>query len=61
MTDNPNNKHILCKAYVLNSKESEMKTKLHLLFDNPKLRPYVFPTYAQAYQWLNKIVERYNY
>jgi hypothetical protein len=58
MADNPANKHILAKAYVVNTKESNLKTKLHLTFDKPALKPNVFETNKEAINWLNTLLEK---
>ena len=52
MSDNPNNKNILAKVYIVNHKEAEVKTRLHLLFDNPVLKPFVFRSYDEGMEYL---------
>jgi len=48
ISNNPYEKDILAKAYIVNSQESDIKTKLHLLFDHPHLKPFVFKTRNEA-------------
>lgn len=55
--NNPHNVNVLAKAYVLNTQEAEIKTKAHLVFDNPALRPYTFKTTGIALKWLNAVIE----
>ena len=52
MVNNPNNKNILSKVYIVNNKETEVKTRLHLLFDNPALKPFVFKSHAEGMEYL---------
>ena len=58
ISENPSNKYILGKAYVVNSKESETKTKFHLLFDHPSVKPFVFKTAAGGMAWLKTLVDK---
>jgi hypothetical protein len=53
---NPHNIFILGKAYVMNTKEAEQKIKLHLIFDNPALKPFTFHTAEEAKQYLQGIM-----
>lgn len=55
--NNPNNINVLAKAYVINTKEAELKTKHHLFFDNPSLKPYTFKTLETAIKWLTAVVK----
>ena len=55
--NNPYNENVLAKAYVINTEEAEMKTKQHLVFDNPALKPYTFRTAGIALKWLNAVIE----
>ncbi len=48
---------ILAKAYVVNTQESKLKTKLHLVFDKPVIKPNQFETREQAVVWLRGILE----
>jgi hypothetical protein len=50
--NNPYSKNILAKAYVVNTKEAEMKTRAHLAFDHPALKPFTFKTLVEAKYWL---------
>ena len=52
LSNNPNNKNILAKAYIVDHKEVEVKTRLHLLFDNPALKPFVFKTHEEGMEYL---------
>ena len=52
LSNNPNNKYILAKAYIIDHKEVEVKTRLHLLFDNPALKPFVFKTHEEGMDYL---------
>jgi hypothetical protein len=52
IVDNPHIKEIIAKAYVINSKESEMKNRTHLAFDHPTLKPFTFKTYTEGRNWL---------
>lgn len=56
MVKNPNNKNVIAKAYVTDSKETSTKAKLHLLFDKPELKPFTFPDKAGALQWLYQMI-----
>ena len=58
MVNNPYNTHILSKAYVLNTKEAERKTKLHLLFDHPSLKPCTFHTNEEGVNWLRSQLDK---
>lgn len=53
---NPHNIFILAKAYVMNTKEAEQKIKLHLIFDNPDLKPTTFHTVEDAKDYLKGIM-----
>jgi hypothetical protein len=52
ITDNPYQASIIAKAYIINTSEAEQKTKLHLLFDHPALKPYTFKTAGEGMDWL---------
>ncbi len=52
LVNNPNNKYILAKAYIIDHKEVEVKTRLHLLFDQPALKPFVFKTREEGLEYL---------
>ena len=52
MANNPNNKNILAKVYIVDHKEAEVKTRLHLLFDNPALKPFVFKNHEAGMEYL---------
>ncbi len=52
IVDNPHTKNIIAKAYVVNSKEAEMKNRLHLAFDHPSLKPFSFKSYTEGKNWL---------
>lgn len=56
MIRNPYNKNVIAKAYVIDTKEAQLKTKLHLLFDKPELKPFTFPDKASALQWLYRMI-----
>lgn len=60
MVNNPNNIYVLAKAYVVNTAEADAKTKFHLLFDKPQLRPFTFKTRETALKWLRSIVDNAN-
>jgi hypothetical protein len=60
IVDNPHTKDIIAKAYVINSKEAEMKNRLHLAFDNPSLRPFTFKSYEEGKNWLLNKLETSN-
>jgi hypothetical protein len=53
---NPHNIFILGKAYVMNTKEAEQKIKLHLLFDNPTLKPNTFHAAEEAKDYLQGVL-----
>ncbi len=55
---NPHNIFILAKAYVLNTKEAAKKIKLHLIFDNPKLKPFTFNTAEEAKAYLKGVLNK---
>ena len=59
-TDNPSDDHILAKAYVISTKESYLKTKAHLIFDHPILKPKIFSTAAEARKWLDSVVKEHH-
>ena len=52
IVNNPYDKNIIAKAYIVNSKEAEMKSRAHLAFDHPSLKPFTFKTYAEGKNWL---------
>jgi hypothetical protein len=52
ISDNPYNKNIIAKAYVVNTKEAEVKTRMHVLFDHPSLKPFTFKTLSEGRSWL---------
>jgi hypothetical protein len=56
MAHNPNNKNVIAKAYVIDSKEAKTKTSLHLIFDRPELKPFTFPDKESALQSLHRAV-----
>ncbi|MFL5766156.1 MAG: hypothetical protein ACJ77K_19585 [Bacteroidia bacterium] len=56
MTNNPYNVQLLAKAYVINSLEAETKTKLHIRFDRPDLKPVSFKRYEEGRKWLNNVL-----
>jgi hypothetical protein len=58
MVDNPDNKNILEKVYVINSEEAETKTKSHLLNDKPKLIPQTFKTAESGKKYLRIIIDK---
>jgi hypothetical protein len=58
---NTSDSHILAKAYVVGeNKESQLKTKAHILFDHPLVKPSVFKTHEDARKYLNSCVNLYN-
>ena len=57
IADNPNNIHVIAKAYVLENKEAEIKTKLHIIFDHPALKPFTFSTHEEAVSWLMNAID----
>lgn len=59
--NNPNNINVLSKAYVVNTEEADRKTKHHLYFDNPSLKPFTFKTAEKALKWLNAVINNVNY
>lgn len=54
--ENPNDSHIIAKAYITNDKESKLKTHMHLLFDKPSLKPNVFTNHADARKFLESVI-----
>ena len=58
ISDPENNKEILAKAYVVNTKESKIKAKLHLTFDHPSNKPMIFETESEALAWLTDTVNK---
>ena len=58
MATNPNNANILAKVYVINTKEAERKTKLHLAFDKPELKPLIFNTAQEGLNYLTAIINK---
>ncbi|MGZ3931643.1 MAG: DUF7793 family protein [Bacteroidia bacterium] len=56
MVNNPDNIHVLAKAYVINTKEAERKTRMHLLFDHPSLAPAIFKTQEEGISWLESVL-----
>lgn len=57
MVNNPNNIYVLAKAYVINTEEAATKTKFHLLFDQPQLRPFTFKSKETALKWLTSVID----
>gem|GEM_PF-1276844 len=58
---NPNDTNILAKAYVVGeNKEASIKSKVHLLFNQPKIEPRVFTSHTDARNYLDAVVMRYN-
>lgn len=55
--NNPNNINISAKAYVINTEEADQKTKAHLQFDNPSLKPFTFKTNEKALKWLTAVMK----
>jgi hypothetical protein len=55
-SENPHDKNIIAKAYVVNDKESKLKTHMHLLFDQPRLKPNVFSNHADARKFLESAI-----
>jgi hypothetical protein len=55
---NPHNIFILAKAYVMNTKEAERKIRLHLIFDNPALKPFTFMTAEEAKAHLLEVMRK---
>jgi hypothetical protein len=60
IVNNPYSKYIVAKAYVVNSKEAEMKTRAHLLFDHPDLKPFTFKTLTEGKNWLMEVLNKGN-
>ena len=58
LSSNPENKNVLAKVYVINTKEAEQKAKLHLLFDNATLKPYTFKSSVEGKNYLNEIIKK---
>lgn len=56
LSNNPNSINVLAKVYVTHDKEARVKTKLHLIFDRPGLKPTVFETLSEGKAWLEKIM-----
>lgn len=52
ISSNPSNKNVIAKVYVVDHKEVEVKTRFHLLFDHPALKPFVFKTYEEGMEYL---------
>ena len=57
LSDN-SGRNILAKAYVINRKETEIKTKLHLLFDAPSIIPQTFATEKEGRMYLLNLLEK---
>jgi len=57
---NPNDAHILAKAYVISTREAEIKIKAHLAFDHPQLMPKVFYMEEEARKYLEGVVAKHN-
>jgi hypothetical protein len=59
--DNPSDTNILAKAYVIaDNKEAQLKSKMHLLFDQPKIEPNVFRNHEDARKYLDAAIKLYN-
>ena len=58
MADETNNTNVVAKVYIINTKEAERKTKLHLLFDEPELKPNMFKTFEEGISWLKNILDK---
>lgn len=58
MLNNPNDKHVIAKVYVIGTKESERKAKLHIAFDHPSLKPVTFKTPDEGIAFLKNALKR---
>jgi len=58
MLNNPHDKNVLAKVYIIGTQEAKVKTKLHLLFDQPELKPATFKTSREGLDHLKSIVEK---
>ncbi len=58
LLENPHKENIIAKVYVLNNAESERKTRLHLLFDKPEIKPNLFHNADQGKSWLKSKLQR---
>ena len=56
----PNDKNVLAKAYVISTKEAEIKIKAHLAFDKPELMPKTFYMEEDARKYLEEVVAKHN-
>jgi len=52
IANNPYSKDIIAKAYIIDTKEAELKAKAHLSFDHPSLKPFTFKTIEEGCAWL---------
>ena len=59
MANNPHNKNILAKVYIVDHKEAEVKTRLHLLFDHPSMKPFVFKTHDAGMEYLRDRIKEH--
>ncbi len=57
LSDN-SGRNILAKVYVISLKETEIKTKLHLLFDAPSIIPKTFATEQEGRQYLLELIAK---
>lgn len=56
---NPSDAHVLAKAYVISTKESHLKAKMHLMFDHPRVAPKLFFMVEEARKYLEGVIARY--
>jgi hypothetical protein len=57
---NPSDAHVLAKAYVISTKESQIKVKAHLAFDHPQLMPKTFFMEEEARKYLEGVLAEHN-
>jgi hypothetical protein len=57
---NPNDEHVLAKAYVISTKEAQLKAKTHLAFDHPRVEPKLFFMVEEARKYLEEVVAKHN-
>jgi hypothetical protein len=58
MLNNPHDKHVLAKVYIIGTQESKTKANLHILFDQPELKPVTFKTSREGLDYLKDIVAK---
>jgi len=57
VANNSGNEPIMAKAYIVNSEDHKAKARLHLVFDQPKIKPNIFGSKKEAVTWLQTFLQ----